>query len=86
MDTSATLTNPYSGPTKVQIADKAVTLMREAGLNPGMLKNVHQVGWVNKTHNKFMSMTELTVAKLDGGVAYAQNTEWVPVFTIDGVQ
>jgi len=86
MKVSTTPTSPYSGPTKSQIADKAVTLMREAGLNPGLLKNIKQVGWKNKTHDIFRGMTEMTVAKLDGGVAYTQNPDWVPVFTIDGVQ
>lgn len=60
--------------------------MREAGLNPGMLKNIKQVGWKSKTHNIFRGMTEMTVARLDGGVAYTQNTDWIPVFTIEGVE
>ena len=59
--------------------------MCEAQVSPAKLKNLQQVGWINKAHNIFRGMTELTVCNLQGGVAYTQNPEWTPVFVVKGV-
>jgi hypothetical protein len=67
-------------------ADQAIGHMNDMGLSPAALKNLKQVGWVNKSHPElFRSMTQLTVCNLSGGVAYTQNSEWQPVFVVKGV-
>lgn len=82
----STPTSSPPSPSKAQILDHAIELLKGTGMSPGMLKNIKQIGWVNKAHpGVFRELDGLVVSSVDGGVHHSQNREWRPVFVIEGL-